>query len=146
MNITINELCSLVAEPYFSRGKKYFKEGLIEIQTSSEKQVQAQAAGSMMYQITIKRTNKNLIPYCSCQAFSDYGPCKHIAATCLALIELQSNRKYKPSEEYFERANEYANVQKYLNGLTKKELTSLLMQFASENSDIMYELNEIAQD
>src|SRR5271154_6893944 len=102
MQITLQELKILVKEPYLTRGKEYFRDRLIELISIKSDRLEARVAGSSIYRVSIVYSDKKLVGTCSCIAFFDYGPCKHIAATGFTIIA-HTNGSYKPSEEYFER-------------------------------------------
>ncbi len=86
MNVTIEQIKKLVEEPYFSRGEKYFKDGMIKISSVSDGEVKAKVLGSVVYAVELFLMNEQLDGRCSCPAFHDIGPCKHIAAVAMTLI------------------------------------------------------------
>lgn len=140
MYITFEDIVVYIKEPYLSRGKGYFKDGLVELFYISSNNVKARVAGTQIYSVILSRKNKLIEGTCSCVAFSDYGPCKHLAATAFAV--LQYNRDgYKPSEEYYDRIQIYDKLKKHLSSLSKQDLISLIMKLAQEYpGTIEYEL------
>ncbi len=144
MEISEKELTYFIGEPYLSRGKTYFKEGLIELLKIEDEKVTARAAGSSIYRISLTRKKRKLSGHCSCVAFIEFGPCKHLAATGFALIAHQkSGNQYKPSEEYFERTEAYDKIERKLIRQPKQELVSLILQLTSYHPEIVDTLDEI---
>lgn len=103
MKITQEELYSFITEPYLSRGKAYFKEGLIELISIEPDLFKAWAIGTRAYKVSLRRTEKTTEGYCTCPAFEESHACKHIAAMGFAVIKYYECG-YEPSHEYFEKA------------------------------------------
>src|ERR1700722_17579419 len=143
MHILESEARTLVSEPYFTRGRQYLKDGLIDFKKIEDAKVTARAAGSFLYEITLIPKNNKLSGTCSCPAFSDFGPCKHIAATGLALIK-HNQGGYRPSKQYQESQQRHDLISEFLNKKTKQQLIKLILQLSQESEDLKYMLEEYA--
>jgi uncharacterized Zn finger protein len=141
VNITAAVLSKLISEPYFTRGREYANKGLVKFVSIKSDKVIAHVAGTHIYRVIFSYKKTALMGDCSCQAFYEFGPCKHMAATGFAFIEYQRNG-YKPSEEYEEQARYFDDFSKTLNSKTKKELINFILQLTNDYPDIMYDLEE----
>ncbi len=75
---------AFVGDKAFARGETYWRDGLVTIIDMNAARVRAQVSGTEIYRTTVTGRGANIGGDCSCPAFSDFGPCKHIAATALA--------------------------------------------------------------
>ena len=144
MKITRAQLEELIDDDTFmERGESYFESGAVKLVSIKEKSVEAESLGSRLYQINLyfDKENGYLDGDCSCPAFEDYGPCKHIAATGLALIA-QNNDGYNPSEEFEDRRSELTRIRDLLMKKDKKELVDMILKFADDDPEIYYMLDE----
>lgn len=141
MKMTRDELHSFVEEPYLTRGKAYFKDGLIDLISIKPHQIKAHAVGTRVYKVTLNRRDGKINGNCSCPAFEDFGPCKHIAATGFALIQYYEGG-YKPSEKYFDRVEYFNEIERSLLKQTKEKLISLILNLANDYPEIMEMLEE----
>lgn len=141
MEITHDELKSLIEEPYLSRGKAYFQEGLVDLIIIKPAQVKARAVGTRAYTVKLIRKGERIDGECSCPAFEDFGPCKHMAATGFALIH-HYQQGYEPSDEYFERMEFFTAIERALSKMKKEELISLILRLTNEYPEIMELLEE----
>src|SRR2546427_7806296 len=66
-----------------NRGKSYFWQGRVRIQTGSSAHVKARVRGSESYEVSLDWKNGVLSAWCDCVYFES-GPCKHLWATILA--------------------------------------------------------------
>jgi len=142
MRLNKEEIRKLIQEPYFSRGEKYFKGGMIKIIAMSEDSVKARAVGSCVYNIKLTIKSSKLNGTCSCPAFYDYGPCKHMAAVGLAAIEYVRGKFYKLNEKYVDQVDEFESFEKFLNGKTKKELVGLIVEMSGLYPEIIADFYE----
>ncbi len=99
MKLSIIELKHLVREPYFSRGKEYYEQGLVELVTITNNSAKMRVAGNTIYSVNFSRKNGQLLAKCTCPAYTDFGPCKHLAASAFVLM---NKATYAPSAEYDE--------------------------------------------
>lgn len=75
---------AFVGDKAFARGEAYWRDGLVTIIDMNAARVRAQVSGTEIYRTTVTGRGADIGGDCSCPAFSDFGPCKHIAATALA--------------------------------------------------------------
>jgi uncharacterized Zn finger protein len=75
---------AFVGDKAFARGEAYWRDGLVTIIDINAARVRAQVSGTENYRTTVTGRGADIGGDCSCPAFSDFGPCKHIAATALA--------------------------------------------------------------
>ena len=79
-----------------SRGLSCFKRGLVQDLHHDHEGWHATVPGSWDYEVTVATLKDGTPdpfganPSCTCPYFCSAGPCKHIAATCFAIEELQS--------------------------------------------------------
>ncbi len=139
MNVTLEQIKGLVEEPYFSRGEKYFKDRMIKISSVSEVEVKAKVLGSVVYAVELFLKNEQLDGRCSCPAFHDIGPCKHIAAVGIALIAHKKG-KYQASFGCVDQIDEYEKFETVLKSKSKNELISIILRMSSSCPEIIYEL------
>jgi len=131
MKLTKAQLQRYVDERYIERGQVYFDRGLVVLDTVTDSQAKADCTGSRVYKITLELNGQELSGYCTCPAFEDFGPCKHIAATALAVMA-DKKKQYVASVNTIEQVNEHYAVRKRLLSLSKSELVDLLMKFADD--------------
>ncbi len=126
MKLTKRQLLELVEEPFFSRGETLCKEGMIEILRDEEDILQASVLGNKVYSPVLALSEGELQGMCTCTAFREYGPCKHIAAAGLAMIA-HEKEDYEPSPEYHNRIALYDRIADALEEKEHAELVDLLM-------------------
>jgi len=139
MKITLDELRTLIDEPYLSRGNQYFMEGLVELLSITSTQVKASAMGTRLYKVALMREGNFLKGTCSCPAFEDFGPCKHMAATGFAVMQ---QAHYTPSRQYTTRAAHCQSIERTLLKQTKQELVALILDLANDYPEIIEMLDE----
>jgi len=141
MKITQEELHSLIKEPYLTRGKAYFRDGLVDLISIKPHQVKAHAVGTRVYKVILERRDDKIDGDCSCPAFEDFGPCKHMAATGFALLQYDDGG-YEPSDEYFNRTEFFNTIERSLAKQTKEELISFILRWINDYPEIMEFLEE----
>src|SRR5439155_20905480 len=67
-----------------NRGRSYFWQGRVRIQTGSSAHAKARVRGSESYEVSLNWKNGVLSAWCDCVYFESEGPCKHLWATILA--------------------------------------------------------------
>jgi uncharacterized Zn finger protein len=82
---------AFVGDEVFARGEAYWRDGLVTIIDMNAARVRAQVSGRENYRTTVTGSGAEIGGDCSCPAFSDFGPCKHIAATALAANDGAAN-------------------------------------------------------
>jgi uncharacterized Zn finger protein len=131
MKLTKAQLQRYVDERYIQRGQVYFEQGQVVLDTVTDSRTSAVCTGDRIYKITLELNGQELSGYCTCPAFEDFGPCKHIAATALAVMA-DKEKQYAANVDTIERVDEHHAVRKRLFALSKSELVDLLMQFSDD--------------
>src|SRR6184192_4320700 len=67
-----------------NRGKSYFWQGRVRIQSGSIAHVEARVRDSQSYDVSLDWKSGALSAWCDCVYFESEGPCKHLWATILA--------------------------------------------------------------
>ena len=83
----IDAVKAFVGDKTFARGEAYWRDGRVTIIDLNAARVRAQVSGTENHRTTVIGKGVDIGGDCSCPAFSDFGPCKHIAATALAANE-----------------------------------------------------------
>ncbi len=135
------QIQNFVEERYCKRGQEYYRDGMIKMLSSDKESVKAWVVGENIYSVTLILKNGRLSGDCSCIAFSDYGPCKHIAATGFAIIDYNQGL-YEPSEECVERIEEYHEFETILRRKSKEQLIKMIIQMQTAYPDIIHEYFE----
>ena len=143
MKITKQQLEKLIDdETFMSRGTEYFYEGMVGISSITKDKVVADSIGTRLYKINLFfGKNGKLDGNCSCPAFQDYGPCKHMAATGLAVIAKNEGEDYEPNEEFSCRKEEFLEIKELLNKKSKEQLIDIILQMADEDPELYYILD-----
>jgi len=128
MHITKAHIIKLINEPYLSRGEKYFQEGMVKITSKTETLVKGKAIGSSVYNVQLSFKNNTLNGKCSCPAFYDFGPCKHMAAIAFAIASGLQNKSYRFNQAYAEELDDFEDIEKSLRRKTKNELIDLIIE------------------
>lgn len=134
MKICLEQIHKLIQEPYLSRGKEYFNDGMVKIIDIKSDSVKALIAGTYIYKVSLKIKDAILEGHCSCPAFTDFGPCKHIAATCFAVLG-SSYENWNREASY--RFDDYENLEKYLKTLKKSTLIKIILNISDEYPEIV---------
>ncbi|WP_369408750.1 SWIM zinc finger family protein [Wolbachia endosymbiont of Pentalonia nigronervosa] len=143
MRIKLNRayIKDLIDEPYFSRGEFYFNNGMVHIISVKDYCVKSKVVGSGVYRVTLRYGGKHLDGECSCPAFENWGPCKHMAATGFALIQYNSHG-YQSSSECSDRIDEQNRFEKALRKKTKQELIEIIIRLSDCYPEIIDELED----
>ncbi|WP_265034414.1 MULTISPECIES: SWIM zinc finger family protein [unclassified Wolbachia] len=139
MRLSHEDIKDFINEPYFSRGEFYFNHRMVHIVSVSDFDVKSKVVGSGVYKVTLRRNGNSLNGECSCPAFENFGPCKHMAATGFALIQY-NQRGYKSSRECSDRINEQDHFEKLLLKKTKRELIEMILNLSVYYPEIVSEL------
>jgi uncharacterized Zn finger protein len=141
MHLTDSLLSSLIEERYRKRGREYFTQGMVDLTSVTPSKVTAKCAGTRLYKTRLELKNAALSGECSCPAFTDFGPCKHMAAVGYAVMA-KHKTGYAPSEAYAYRKEECSRLEKHLTRKTKAELVMLIMQLMQEDTDLLWMIEE----
>ena len=83
----IDELARRFSETVRQRGAVCQRAGLVTIKQASPTAIRAVATGTERYDVRIEVDDRALVLSCSCPAFENDGPCKHLWATALVADE-----------------------------------------------------------
>ncbi len=133
MHITPAHLENLVEERYRKRGEQYYADGIVELTSVTDKKAVAKCAGTRLYTTTINLNGNSLSGKCSCPAFDDFGPCKHMAATAYAVM---NKKNYAPSEAFHDIKEMDEQLQRVLQRKTKAELIDIIYQYVADDPDL----------
>lgn len=136
MKLALHHITALLEQRYIDRGKAYFEQGMVEILHFDAAKVTSRCAGTRLYKVELALESGRLTGHCTCPAFSDFGPCKHMAATAFAAIA-HSKNAYQPSPRYADRASEYDALERRLKRMTKSELIDIILQNLGEDEELM---------
>jgi uncharacterized Zn finger protein len=140
MKITLDDLADFVDERYLNRGAAYYKQGMVELIAVTKDKVTAHASGSSFYTITLTFKNGILGGECSCPAFENFGPCKHIAAVGYAVIDHSASKAYKPKQAYYDHKEQYQAIVNHLMKKSKATLVNMIVASLDDNPDLQYEI------
>ncbi|WP_395463205.1 SWIM zinc finger domain-containing protein [Wolbachia endosymbiont of Cantharis cryptica] len=140
MRLYYKDIRNLIKESYLSSGRGYFNKGKVQIVSVNESQAKSKVVGSNVYRITLKHDGPFLSGKCSCPAFVYFGPCKHIAATGFALIELD-RKEYRLSVRS-KHVDEQALFERLLLKKTNQELISIIIRFNKHHPEIFEDLED----
>ena len=124
MRFDVGGLREVAGEKIFLRGQAYFRDGRVEILFIGPEHVRARVAGREYYRTVIKGRGKRFAGECSCPAYEDWGTCKHIVATALAVNagegvdkelaaaqeRIRNDLKSRPADALVEMILEYAEM------------------------------------
>ena len=139
--LTKQELQHFIEEPYMSRGIDYFNEGNVEVTAISSIQVKGRALGTSVYRVELGREENQLTGYCTCPAYENWGPCKHLAAFGLAVLQ-GKEREHEPSARFKEEVGVYDRVETSLHQKSKSELVDLILEIIADDPDWLNALYE----
>jgi uncharacterized Zn finger protein len=142
MKITESDLESLIDEPFLERGHRYFRDGVVEVLESGELSASGCVSGNKDYRVTLRLNKGDLNGHCTCPAYSDIGPCKHMAALGYALIAIrnpETGEIKKKSRTIMERIGEYLDAQ------PAEALRTLLLQEAARDKQFRKRLELLSK-
>ncbi len=145
MHITNTQIENLIDKKYVGRGKPYFKDRLVELTSVTHTNVTAKCVGTRIYSITLVQDNGALSGECSCPAFEDYGPCKHMAAVAFAVMAYETSG-YTPSRDYYSLTKRYKHIEQLLMKKSKAELIAILMHVLQDDPDLQWMIEEDIDD
>ncbi len=89
MTLSEVQLNRFVDQRYIDRGRAYSERGLVVLDSVTDREAHAFCVGGQVYSVRLALSRNRLGGTCTCPAFGDFGPCKHIAAVALAIMEDQ---------------------------------------------------------
>ncbi|WP_264328779.1 SWIM zinc finger family protein [Wolbachia endosymbiont (group A) of Andrena hattorfiana] len=137
MRLYYKGITGLIKEPCLSSGRDYFNKRKVQIISVNESQAKSKVVGSNVYRVTLKHDGPLFSGTCFCPAFCYFGPCKHMAATGFALIDLD-REEYRSSA----RPDEQTLFERFLLKKTKQELISIITRSSEHYPEIFEELED----
>ncbi|MCC2609676.1 MULTISPECIES: SWIM zinc finger family protein [Rhizobium/Agrobacterium group] len=135
MKLQQHHISTLFDQRYIDRGKAYFEEGLVEIISFQADKVTSRCAGTRLYRVELVMKDSQLTGQCTCPAFSDFGPCKHMAATAFAAT-VHTRDTYRPSAVYIARRDKFEALKRQLRRMTKAELIDIIAQHLGDDEEL----------
>ena len=141
MKLSDHQIRALIDDRYIERGRAYLKAGQLELIDIAPDRVTAKCAGTRIYTVSLVLKNKRLSGTCTCPARDEFGPCKHMAATALAL-QANATDGYKPSESFQSRKAHLSQIERKLLRMSKAELVALIMEMVPDEEALNDWLND----
>ncbi len=114
MQITEQQINDFIEERYRERGRRYCEAGMVDLERIEPVKINAKCVGTQVYSVVLSLEKGRLCGDCTCPAYEDFGPCKHLAAVAYAAIS-QQNGSYFPSPACLERLVEHQHLKDHLN-------------------------------
>ena len=133
-SITETDIKKLADSVIRARGKAYYEEGLVRSLEADGNKIIAEVEGNSIYDVEIIIENRELQCICSCPY--DGEICKHIVAVLYHWIN-RIIKKDKTNQVIVKSTG----VEKYLENLSKKELTSLLLELSKNYKEVKHNLS-----
>lgn len=132
----MNAVRDAAGDKIFARGETYHREGRVEIVSLTPRRITAQVLGEQRYRVTLASRTERIDGECSCPAFDDWGFCKHMVATALAVNDL-AGLTPEAGDAIFER------IRNYLRGAGTETLVDMIVALA-EQDDALFRKLEMA--
>ncbi|MGH9433287.1 MAG: SWIM zinc finger family protein [Terriglobia bacterium] len=120
------ELKELAGSAAFARGRSYHAEGRVRLLRQGAEQIEAEAKGSELYRLWLKREKGEWRWGCACPAAADGSFCKHLVAA--AMVWRDGMAKPRPDEQ--------DKLLGYLHKQPAARLARWLAELAHEDSDV----------
>jgi hypothetical protein len=117
----------------FARGAEYCQDRQVEIVSIDKTHVVASVSGSQVYRCELDGTGKSFSGECSCPAFSDWGFCKHLVATALAVNEMGP-------QAIDQVATRLEKVREHLRAKGVEPLVRMIMDLAGRDPSLLSDL------
>jgi uncharacterized Zn finger protein len=115
------------------RGEQIIQEGSLVLQHIEQNNISAYAFGTSIYHVILSRKNNILTGTCTCPAFIDFGPCKHMAAAGLARL----TPGYQPDELYWKQKENFEHILRFLEKQSKDKLVHIIMQCIGQHPEML---------
>ena len=126
-------LRDVAGEKVFARGAIYHEEERVEIVSFDRARVRARVIGSEVYRCELIGSGEKFSGKCSCPAFSDWGFCKHLVATALAVNSLGPKALEQASSRF-------AKIREHLRAKGIEELVEMVVSVAERDPSLLKEL------
>lgn len=120
----------------FARGEAYHRGGQVEILLVESERVLAQVTGTDDYRAELTGRGKKFAGECSCPAFGDWGFCKHLVATALAVNDLGDGAS--------EASGVLARIRDHLKRKGVDALVELVVDLATQDPALLRKLDAAA--
>ena len=118
----------------FARGEAYHREGRVALLAVEPHEARARVSGSQVYSATLAGAGAAFEGECDCPAFEEYGFCKHLVATALA-VNSASPGELGAIDDVAQR------IRAHLTGLSPAALVDRLMAVAEHDEDLWRQLD-----
>jgi uncharacterized Zn finger protein len=145
MKLTQQQIKAFIDDRYIERGKAYLAQGMVQLLDNSSHHVSASCAGTRLYRVELAMAGSRLSGTCNCPAFSDFGPCKHMAATALACID-GGGKAPSPSPTYLAQKKAADDLEKRLKRKTKAELIDIILTVIDNDPEFLAMIFDDDQD
>ena len=126
-------LRDVAGEKVFARGAIYHEDERVEIVSFDRARVRARVIGSEVYRCELIGSGEKFSGKCSCPAFSDWGFCKHLVATALAVNSLGPKALEQASSRF-------AKIREHLRARGMEELVEMVVGLAERDPSLLKEL------
>ena len=133
MRFDVASLRKIAGDKVFSRAQAYFQGGRVEILFVGPDGVRARVAGREYYRTVIKGRDKAIAGECSCPAYEDWGICKHVVATALAVNAGEGVAK--------ELAAAQARIRSHLKSQSTDALVDMILEYAEMDPELFSRLD-----
>ena len=136
MQISINDLESLIDPTILQRGKDYFRRGLVaDLEEAEEDRWSALVEGTEAYEVKVKLEGDKIVEsLCDCPY--DFGPvCKHEVAVYLAIGQMLAGKNLpgkeeKRSKKKAKRKTVADKISEIVAKLTEEEMRAIVLDYA----------------
>lgn len=116
----------------FERGQQYFRQGQVTVISTNDTKISANVSGTRIYQTSLWVKGRHLESSCSCEAFADYGFCKHCVAVALAWLAGE--------QPLAQVDNIPPEVKQYIQQLSQQKLVDIVLQQVAKDHHLLQQL------
>ena len=124
----------LAGDKVFARGEAYHRDGRVEILSVESERILARVSGSEDYRTELTGSTKRIGGACDCPAFADWGFCKHLVATALA-VNAAGNEDPTTTETPLNR------IRRHLRSRDIDTLVSIILDLAERDPALLRRLD-----
>ncbi|MGY4474740.1 SWIM zinc finger family protein [Bradyrhizobium sp. USDA 3364] len=129
----IAALQEIAGDKTFARGSAYQADGRVEVMMIDDTRVIARVAGTEIYRCELTGRGKSFSGDCTCQAFVDWGFCKHLTAVALTVNDLEPGVLAQAS-------GRLAKIRDHLRTKGIDRLVELVLDLAGRDPKLLEEL------
>jgi uncharacterized Zn finger protein len=127
---------AIAGDRSFARGEAYHRDGQVNILSLSADRVLAEVTGTENYRVELSGHGRTIDGSCTCPAFEDYGFCKHMVATALAVNAM--------GPEGAGGGDALGRIRAYLAELGADALVAMIAEFAERDLTLFRRLESAA--